>query len=59
MAITAAELLAYKVCDGHDRKCISCGQPNAPVIIKGENYCLWCAFTKALGVIASPKISTL
>jgi hypothetical protein len=45
--ITAADFITYQVTD-NPATCADCGtsnarKPAAPVLIKGKQYCLWCA----------------
>jgi hypothetical protein len=51
--ITASDFSDFKVSDDPLPLCHSCGPANrgpappAPVIIKGRNYCVWCALNIA------------
>jgi hypothetical protein len=44
--ITAADFITYRVTD-NPAPCVACSptrpSPAAPVLIKGKQYCLWCA----------------
>ena len=45
-SITASEFVTYRVMD-NPAPCAACSptrpSPAAPVLIKGKQYCLWCA----------------
>jgi hypothetical protein len=53
--ITRADFIRYKVTD-NPAPCASCSpnSPAAPVLIKGKQYCLWCALDIAENLL-SPK----
>lgn len=55
--ITASDFRKFKVSDVQ-KPCVSCGphnplRPPAPVVIKGEHYCVWCALEIARQICAS------
>lgn len=55
--ISAEEFSGFKISDSPE-PCCSCGshnplRPAAPVVIRGKDYCVWCALEMARQVCAS------
>jgi hypothetical protein len=55
--INASDFREFKVSD-EPKPCVSCGphnplRPPAPVVIRGEHYCCWCALEIARKICPS------
>jgi hypothetical protein len=52
--MNAVDVLHYRVTD-RDVLCTSCRLTNAPVLIKGQSYCQWCALNLACCFISGTQ----